>query len=79
MNANQLRKWIRLHLQTQMPVGNNDMAASASAFVPVVTIDDPAPAPASMSSARAQRQHQSSHLSSRSPTSAWLSAQLPNG
>jgi transposase len=79
VNANQLRKWVRLHLQAEMPVSNNDMAASASAFVPVVAIANPAPAPASMPSARAQQQHQSSHLSSRSPTSAWLSAQSPNG
>ncbi|WP_186136731.1 IS66-like element accessory protein TnpA [Burkholderia gladioli] len=79
VNANQLRKWVRLHRQAEMPLSNNDMAASASAFVPVVAIANPTPAPASMPSASAQQQHQSSHLSSRSPTSAWLSAQLPNG
>lgn len=50
-----------------------------SAFVPVIAITDPAPAPASMHSVRVQPEQQSSHLSSRSPTSAWLSAQLPNG
>ncbi|TDN63963.1 transposase [Paraburkholderia sp. BL10I2N1] len=79
VNANQLRKWVRLHRQAEMPLSDNDMAASASAFVPVVAIANPAPAPPSMPSASAQQQHRSSHLSSRSPTSAWLSAQLPNG
>jgi transposase len=32
-----------------------------------------------MHSVRVQPEQHSSHLSSRSPTSAWLSAQLPNG
>jgi transposase len=79
VNANQLRKWVRLHRQAQTPANSDDMAAASSAFVPVVAIADPAPAPASMHSVRVQPEQQSSHLTSRSPGSAWLSAQLPNG
>jgi transposase len=79
VNANQLRKWVRLHRQAQTRASNDDMDASPSAFVPVIAIADPAPAPASMHSVRVQPEQHSSHLSSRSPTSAWLSAQLPNG
>ncbi len=79
VNANQLRKWVRLHRQAEMPVSNSDRSASASAFVPVVAITNPASPPASIPSAGAQQQHRSPHRSSRSPTSAWLSAQLPNG
>jgi transposase len=77
VNANQLRKWVRLHRQAQTPANNDDMTASPSAFVPVIAVADPAPA--SMHSVRVQPEQQSSHPSSRSPTSAWLSAQLPNG
>ncbi|ABE32864.1 transposase family protein [Paraburkholderia xenovorans LB400] len=79
VNANQLRKWVRLHRQAQTRMSNDGMAASPSAFVPVVAIADTAPAPASMHSVRMQPEQRSSHLSSRSPASAWLSAQLPNG
>lgn len=79
VNANQLRKWVQLHRQAQTRASNDDMDASPSAFVPVIAIADPAPAPASMHSVRVQPEQYSSHLSSRSPTSAWLSAQLHNG
>jgi transposase len=79
VNANQLRKWVRLHRQAQTPANNDDMAAASSAFVPVVAIADPATAPASMHLVRVRPEQQSSHLTSRSPRSAWLSAQLPNG
>lgn len=77
VNANQLRKWVRLHRQAQTRASNDDMDASPSAFVPVIAIADPAPGP--MHPVRVQSEQQSSRLSSRSPTSAWLSAQLPNG
>ncbi|MCC8404330.1 transposase [Paraburkholderia sp. MMS20-SJTN17] len=79
VNANQLRKWVRLHRQAQTRASNDDMAASPSVFVPVIAISDPAPAPATVHSGRVQSEPQPSPLSSRSPTSAWLSAQLPNG
>ncbi|CAD6561335.1 transposase [Paraburkholderia sabiae] len=79
VNANQLRKWVRLHRQAETPVSNSDMTASVSAFVPVVAIANPAPAPASTPAVCAQQLDQSPHRSSRSPTSAWLSAELPNG
>jgi len=79
VNPNQLRKWVRLHRQAQTRASNDDMDASPSAFVPVIAIADPAPAPGPMHPVRVQSEQQSSRLSSRSPTSAWLSAQLPNG
>ena len=53
MNANQLRKWVRLHRQMATPMSNNDMATSASAFVLVVAIADCARVHASKSSTHA--------------------------
>lgn len=79
VNASQLRKWVRLHRKVQTRASNDDMAASPSVFVPVIAISDPAPVPAPAHSGRMQSELQPSPMSSRSPTSARLLAQLPNG
>jgi transposase len=78
VNANQLRKWVRLHEQSNTPV-RDDVACGSSAFVPVVAIDNLAPVLAAAPVARPVPEREPSRLSSRSATSAWLSAQLPNG
>ncbi|MPW11294.1 transposase [Paraburkholderia sp. CNPSo 3155] len=71
VNANQLRKWVRLHQQSNAPVSEG----LPCAFVPVVAIDDGTSVPA----ARHAREPERVHLSSRVPTPVRLAAQLPNG
>jgi transposase len=78
VNANQLRKWVQLREQSNALV-RNGMAVAPSAFVPVVAIDGPAPVLASAPAAQLIPERAPSRLSSRSATSARLSAQLPNG
>lgn len=78
VNANQLHKWVQTREQGRPPV-SHDVPVAASAFVPVVTIDEPtalmAPAPASHRATGAE----SSCVSPRSTRVARLSAHLPNG
>jgi transposase len=78
VNANPLRKWVQLREQSNALV-RNGMAVARSAFVPVVAIDGPAPVLASAPAAQPIPEREPSRLSSRSATSARLSAQLPNG
>jgi transposase len=77
-SANQLRKWVRLHEQSNAPV-REDMAGAWASIVPVVEIDDPTPV---LSPARALQpvpEPEPSRISPRSTPSARMSAQLPNG
>ncbi len=78
VNANQLHKWVRAREQPQS-LTFHDGPVAASAFIPVVAIDEPtavmASAPASHRATRAE----SSCVSPRSTRLARLSAHLPNG
>ncbi|CAH2806797.1 MAG: Mobile element protein, partial [Candidatus Burkholderia crenata] len=80
VNANQLRKWVRLREQSNAAVMRGNVALAPSAFMAVVAIDDTVPVP--VSSPAAPRvsvpEPEPSRLSPRSGASARLSAQLPN-
>jgi transposase len=78
VNANQLRKWVRLHQRPDAPV-RDDVASRSPAFVPVIAIGDPAPVLASEPAVRPVPGREPSRPSSRAATSARLSAHLPNG
>jgi transposase len=74
VNANQLRKWVRLQQNSGARV-HGEVASGPSTFVPVIAVDAPAPAlllrPAS--------ERRPSSPSSRSAPPVRLCAQLPNG
>jgi transposase len=72
VNANQLRKWVRLHQSSGTRV-QEQVASGPSTFVPVIAIDAPAPL------LRPAPERRPSSPSSRSAAPARLSAQLPNG
>src|SRR5262245_22968913 len=72
VNANQLRKWVRLHQGSGTRV-QEQVASGPSTFVPVIAIDTPAPL------SRPASERRPSSPPSRSAAPARLSAQLPNG
>jgi transposase len=72
VNANQLRKWVRLHQSSGTRV-QEEIPSGPSTFVPVIAIDAPAPL------LRPASEQRPSSPSSRSAPAARLSAQLPNG
>ncbi|WP_322028085.1 IS66-like element accessory protein TnpA [Burkholderia sp. BCC1977] len=78
VNANQLRKWVRLREQSNT-TSRDDMAVASSAFVPVVAIGEPAPTMALPVASRPTPEAEPSRLSARATLTVRLSAQLPNG
>ena len=78
VNANQLRKWVRLREQSNT-TARDDLALGSSAFVPVVAIGEPAPTMALPVASRPTSEPEASRLSPRTAPAARLSAQLPNG
>jgi transposase len=78
VNANQLRKWVRLREQSTAPARSNT-AVGLSAFVPVVAIDDAAPVSVTAHAARPTPEPQRADLSPPATQGARLSARLPNG
>jgi len=78
VNANQLRKWVRLREQ-QTACARVNTAVGFPAFVPVVAIDDAAPLPATAHVARPTPELDRADLSPPATQGARLSARLPNG
>ncbi|CAB3801849.1 hypothetical protein LMG28614_05508 [Paraburkholderia ultramafica] len=78
VNANQLRKWVRLREQ-QTASARLNTAVGFPAFVPVVAIDDAAPVPATAHVARPTPEPERADLSPPAIQGARLSARLPNG
>ena len=73
VNANQLHKWIRLREQADTAAVMADAEATASSFVPVVTVSDTV-------SVRADRERvPAPELPAQPATRTRLSARLPNG
>ncbi|MGF6508295.1 IS66-like element accessory protein TnpA [Paraburkholderia sp. 32] len=75
VNANQLRKWVRLREQSTSSARFNT-AVGLSAFVPVVAIDDAAP---TTHVAQPTPELDRADLSPPATQAARLSARLPNG
>ena len=77
VNANLLRKWIKLH-QQRLAGTSLQPAPTGTAFVPVVEVDshEAVVAPAS---AKAHRHTPAARTSSPAMTSARLMVQMPNG
>jgi transposase len=78
VNANQLGKWVRLRERSASPMPGN-VACAATAFVPVVAIDDAMPTRAPVPDAQSLLALPPVRVSPRSTASARLSAELPNG
>lgn len=78
VNANQLRKWVRLREQSTSCARGN-AAAELSAFVPVVAVGDAAPVPATAHAVRPTPELDLADLSPPATQGARLSARLPNG
>lgn len=78
VNANHLHKWVRAREQGGDPV-RHDAPVALSAFVPVVTIDEPAPVMACAPTPHRATSAESSCASPPSTRLARLTAHLPNG
>lgn len=78
VNANQLHKWVQARERARPPIGHNEPVAP-SAFVPVVTIDEPTAVMASAPASHRVTRAESSCVSPSSARLARLSAHLPNG
>jgi transposase len=78
VNANQLHKWVRALEQPQSRI-SHDGPVAASAFIPVVAIDEPTTVMASKPASHRAHRAESSYVSPRSTRLARLSAHLPNG
>jgi transposase len=78
VNANQLRKWVRLREQSNAPV-RDGIAAASSAFVSVIATGGSTPVLAAAPATRPAPELERLRLSSRAASAARLSAQLPNG
>ncbi|MBB2984559.1 IS66-like element accessory protein TnpA [Paraburkholderia tropica] len=77
VNADQLRKWVRLYQQSNAPL-ERDVAVVSPAFVPVVAIDDSTRVPTLVPATRLASEKKPVR-SSRAATSVRVAAQLPNG
>lgn len=77
VNANLLRKWIKLH-QQRLAGTSVQPAPVASAFVPVIEVDSHE-AVIARESTKAQRHDTASRTSMNVTASARLTVQLPNG
>jgi transposase len=78
VNANQLHKWVRAREQRQSLI-SHDGPVAASAFIPVVAIDEPTAVMASKPASHRATRAEPSCVSPRSTRLARLSAHLPNG
>jgi transposase len=80
VNANQLHKWVRARQQGRAPI-MHDAPAALSAFVPVVTIEEPAPVIACAPTPHRTTGPESccAPPSSTRTRPARLTARLPNG
>jgi transposase len=78
VNANQLHKWVRAREQPQSLI-SHDGPVAASAFIPVVAIDEPTAVMASKPASHRAHRAESCCVSPRSARLARLSAHLPNG
>ena len=78
VNANQLHKWVRAREQPQSLI-SHDGPVAASAFIPVVAIDEPTAVMASKPASHRATRAEPSCVSPRSTRLARLSAHLPNG
>ena len=78
VNANQLHKLVRAREQPQSLI-SHDGPVAASAFIPVVAIDEPTAVMASKPASHRAHRAESCCVSPRSARLARLSAHLPNG
>lgn len=78
VNANQLHKWVRASEPGGITV-THDAPAALSAFVPVVTIDEPTPVVTCTRSPSRATSAESSCAPQLSTRPARLTARLPNG